>query len=149
MDGTLAVWQSGADWHAPHYYRNLPKMENMIKAVKKMQEDAEVDISLLTCTPSSEATKDKSLWAQEVLPGVRIVFVPYGENKGDYVDVSENDILVDDYSPNLHAWEGRTIKVYNGINGTHGTYNGKFVRSEWDPQDIADTILNAAKEAAS
>ena len=145
MDGTLAKWQWGGDWQSPHYYLNLPAMKQMVKAIKKLQEEGLVDIEVLSCAYCKEAVEDKKKWLKKNLPGIKATFVPYGENKGDYVNVSPRDVLVDDYSPNLHKWEGRTVKVLNGVNGTKGTYKGVSVNAGWDADVIAETILTVAE----
>ncbi len=146
IDGTLAKWQWGANWQAPHYFRHLPRMKNMVRGITEIMEEELVEVIFLTCSPSDEAMHDKMAWLQETFPGMKIqvIFVPYGENKGDYVNVTARDVLVDDFSPNLHAWKGRTVKVFNGLNGRHGTYAGRSVKSSWEPRVIAETILEAA-----
>ena len=145
MDGTLAEWREGADWKAPHYYAGLSRMKQMVEAVKRLQKEGLVEVAILSHAFCKEAEEDKRKWLDKYLPGIPAIFVPYGENKSDYVNITERDVLVDDYSPNLLSWKGRTVKVINGVNGSHGTYKGVSVNHTWDPDIIAETILSVAE----
>ena len=57
------------------------------------------------------------------------VFCPYGADKALFVPggIRPDDVLLDDYTPNLIAWSqsgGKAVKLLNGINGTKGTWTG-------------------------
>ena len=61
-------------------------------------------------------------------------------------DVIRRDILVqgatllDDFTPELKDWNGKAIKLYNGINGTKGTWHGYSVRADMDPVTLAASL---------
>lgn len=154
MDGTLAKWNSNVDLDyvsdpKNRYFRSLQGMENMLKAIQSLAEEG-YDVRILTKSPSKQAAADKRLWLREHgLKSVPVIIVPYEERKEDYV---KGGVLLDDYSENLKEWESSSrcpwnigIKVYNGINGTKGSWKGYSVNSEDCSQKIKNTVLNIMK----
>ncbi len=72
------------------------------------------------------------------------MFPAYGENKNCVIPdgLRPTDTLLDDYSLNLNAWcpPGQAVKLMNGINGNHGTWQGMKVYSSASAQQIAETV---------
>lgn len=153
MDGTLAVFRKLStfeDLLQPGYFRKLPPMDRVIRAVKLLMQRENVEVFILSSylTESNTALKEKNLWLDKYLPEIdqnHRIFVPCGQCKKDYVpNPSPKDRLVDDYGLNLNAWHGLAIKIYNGINGTSGrVWSGPSVHYLDHPSKIVNDLLNA------
>lgn len=149
MDGTLAEWNSNAsleDVASRGYFRERVPMNNMINAVKILLAEGEHDIYILSSVYVNVYSNiDKWIWIQRYIPDMdidKVIFVPYGESKSNYIDKpeKESDVLVDDYTKNLEAWHGIAVKCRNGINGNKGTWKGNYVYSDLSAREIADRI---------
>lgn len=112
-------------------------------------------------TPVSEKTLDCSVITTHSKK--QYVYIGYGEEVADDMPASmirrgfhiaehiedgirPTDILLDDYSRNLHEWaacNAHGIKVYNGINGTHGTWDGEYISSSMSPDAIVRYICQS------
>lgn len=150
MDGTLAQWQ----WVGPDtfckkgYYSSLPLNETMVDATKELIKQGATVKILSAVLQDNHSKDDKNEWLDKHLPEIPYenrIFVPYGECKDDYVEHSENDILVDDYNPNLDEWEGIPIKFCNGINNRSGEWKGYTISYTSSGKIIANTIMALAK----
>lgn len=153
MDGVLAVFnpdKSLEEVAMPGYFRDLPPMENVVAAIKKIITDYsdEYEVFALSSTLHEEAIADKSIWLDRELPELpkkNRIFVPYGRMKKDYIiELQDSDILLDDFSKNLREWHGVAIKLMNGINGTKGTWCGYSVNGRAKPDVIRNTLLGIA-----
>lgn len=147
MDGTLAQFQKKPleEITSKGYFRDLPVMVNVVKALRTMmKENDDVIIMILTSVfNDNHSISDKKCWLHEVIPEIteeQMIFVPYGERKSDYVD-QKDSFLLDDFSKNLHEWEGIGIKVYNGINGNNGTWHGYSIHSDMEPEKLKKQLL--------
>lgn len=155
MDGTLAVFNNQIESEEvlfqKGYYRNLPGQQNVIDAVKEILKDDRVEVFILSAVlPSPYAEKEKNEWLNENLPEVdstHRLFVPCGEDKGKYIGhvLGKDDLLLDDYSKNLHSWcpPGRAVKLMNHINGRFGTWKGNSVSMDLPPEVIAGRLCAA------
>lgn len=156
VDGVLAVFfkdKSFEDISVKGYWISLPEIQSMIETAKRLIKSPYVDLYILTSVipfKDNHAEIEKRSWLKERLPlnDSHIICVPYGEAKIDYlkrnnVIVNDYDILLDDFSQNLHEFEKDAIgiKVYNGINGTKGTWHGYSVHTESSVNIIYNTIL--------
>lgn len=151
MDGTLAKWNnvSFEELFKEGYYRNLEPNLNVVKTINRMLENGE-NIYILSAylLESKYAKKEKEEWLQEYIPNLRkenYILIPYGENKVNFMEksITEDDILLDDYTKNLEDWTmhgGTAVKLLNGINHTKGTWHGKKV----DINKIDELFLNKA-----
>ena len=151
MDGTIAEWKYGTDdtLRKPGYFRNLAPTSFLEPLKAFIAGGGEVYI-LSTYLEGCPALSDKNGWLDEHFPEVPAshrLFVPTGVDKSDFVkarlglrSLTEQMVLFDDHSPNLHSWKaagGRGVKCYNGINGNHGTWGGEGVM--WS-RDLAETL---------
>lgn len=156
MDGTLAVFKPVEQLEVLYeegYFRNLAPQINVLQAVKKIiQEYPDVEVYVLSAylSDSPYALHEKNEWLNRFLPELDFdhrVFVPCGEDKSAFVPgkLNQDDYLLDDYTVNLNAWEppARGIKVLNGINGTHGTWQGSKISFERNPEEMASLIYSA------
>ena len=137
-DGTLAEWVTAATFaelKKPGYFYNLKPLETV--GVVRALAGTGAEVYVVTAyLPDCDALQDKTRWFDEFLPEVDYahrIFVPYGTDKARYVedvlgrDLSEDDWLIDDHSPNLISWTeagGVGVKWLNGINGKQGTFKG-------------------------
>lgn len=153
MDGTLAVFNNQIESEEvlfqKGYYRNLEPQMNVVKATRKLLARKEVEVFVLSAVlPSDYAEKEKNEWLDQYLPEIdqeHRLFVPCGEDKGEYIghELGQNDLLLDDYSKNLHSWcpPGRAVKLMNGINGSFGTWQGKKISMHDSPEVISAFLL--------
>ncbi len=131
MDGTIVNFYEKegylTDMYRKDFFRTLKPHQNVLDAVLMFMEKypcipCYILSSVLAGNPN--CTQEKIAWLEKHVPlsfqGYRI-FVPEGHQKNKYIpNISENDILFDDYSTNLIEWEragGRAIKAINNING--------------------------------
>ena len=153
LDGTLAKWRTAAtteDLYKKNYFLSLEPETELCKLANKLVRENEVDSYILTSflADSAYAKYEKLVWAKKhvnELPSGKILCVPYGIRKSSFVEdiehkeLSKEDILIDDHSPNLIAWEqagGTAIKWCNGINDSRKSkFTGVRARA-------IDTIYN-------
>lgn len=141
MDGTLAKWNNVEfeQLFEQNYYRNLKPNKDILNDVNRLIEQGE-DVYILSCVlPKSQfALREKKAWLKNYLPTLtedRYIFVPYGENKADYLKehyspITNKDYLIDDYTKNLIDWKeygGIGVKYLNGINHTRGTWDSLVI----------------------
>lgn len=141
MDGTLAKWNNVEfeQLFEKGYYRNLKPNEDLVSEVNRLIDQGE-NIYILSCVlPESKyALEEKKEWLREYVPNLpedKYIFVPYGQNKADYLKehyspITNHDYLIDDYTQNLQEWKeygGIGVKYLNGINHTRGTWKGLMI----------------------
>lgn len=153
MDGTLARWSyvSQDVLHSDGYFASLQPQNNVQEAVEVLAKDNEVFILSAYIQDSDYALRDKNIWLDKFMPFMSAenrLFVPYGSDKYDYVPggVRPDDVLLDDYTPNLIGWakhSGTGVKLLNGINHTHKTWNGAMANADDAPCEIAKIIAEA------
>ncbi len=152
MDGTLAefkIVEYQEQLFEEGYFRNLKPHENVLEAVKLLvneYEDTEVFIISSYLTESLYALDEKEQWLDEYIPEIdskHRIFVPIGTDKSRMVeDFCENDCLLDDYTPNLLAWDppGRSIKLLNNLNHTRGTWEADRIRFDRSGKELAEML---------
>lgn len=158
MDGTVTEFKSVDTLETLYeegYFRNLKPNENVINAVKQiiyLHPEIEVYVMSAVLTDSQYALNEKNEWLDEYLPQIdkeHRIFPPCGENKLDYVPggIRETDHLLDDYTKNLTLWEppARGIKILNGINHTHETWQGNMLRYDRTSEELANRIVGIMK----
>ena len=144
MDGTLAQWHNVEfeQLFEEGYYLNLePNQEVLADVNQLIRQGKDVYILSAYLTESEYALQEKQEWVKKYLPDFpkeKQIFVPYGEDKANYLKknyspITSEDYLLDDYTKNLLEWEsfgGSGIKYLNGINHTRGTWQGAKVNYE-------------------
>lgn len=124
MDGVLAKWNKDASEEETHekgyFLRRI--LEVVVKRVILLLISMGYKVRLLSAVYQDDhSEQDKREWLQNIgLGHVELVVVPYGKDKYHFVDEEEGfQVLIDDYSKNLNAWEKAghlAFKFFNGIN---------------------------------
>lgn len=158
MDGTLAVFNQIDKLETLYeqgYFANLTPQVNVVDAVRMVQARDEIEVFVLSAvlTDSKYAQVEKNEWLNIYLPEIderHRIFVPCGEDKTMYVPdkILEEDVLLDDYTVNLNAWEppAKGLKLLNGINGTKGTWQKSRISVEHSADELADMIADYVLE---
>lgn len=135
MDGTLFKWNrmkskefpDGVTTEmvfSPGYFRNLKPNQKIVDLVKALY-DKGWDIRIASKS-AYFAIQEKYESLQEYLPFIdknNIFFIPLEADKTDFLpEIKENDILIDDYNPNLNEFKGSSIKCVTEMN----TINPKY-----------------------
>lgn len=140
FDGVLARYYWGKDYETK--IESLPP-EPMV-GVAKMLVELGCDVAVCSAVADAFEEKVKREWLAKNLPEVKSLFFPKkGTNKSQFLKNHEDDILIDDFSKNLHEWNGVGIKYLNGINNTHGSWlrtGGLYVSHVMTPRFIAAGI---------
>lgn len=119
------------------YSLTLRGQRNSIEMLKLLANDERFEVRILGAVLNSGAAADKALWLEERdLGHIKTIFVPYGENKRDYIEpTGDLNILIDDFTENLINWESYEssatkrfvgVKYRNDINGNHGRWDGLY-----------------------
>ena len=134
MDGVLAKWNPDAseeETHEKGYFANREADDPVVELVKmfitlpKFVETNGVNVFALSAVYEDDhSSKEKDEWLMKVgLDKITRLFVPYGQNKSEFIESDEEviNVLVDDYGKNLREWgkAGKNfipVKYYNGIN---------------------------------
>ena len=154
MDGTLAEFrpvQQMETLYEKGYFLDLSPIANVVEAIQEVVKQKECDVYILSSVvDSGYAVEEKNKWLDCYLPEISSeyrIFLPCGDNKSDYVPygIRENDILLDDYTANLLAWPQKGIKLLNGINHTHGRWQGDCIDAALPSQDFADQLAEHFK----
>lgn len=151
MDGTLAEFNNVDTLEVLYekgYFEKLEPLSNVVSGIKtfiKEHPDTQVFVLSSVLEDSLYAREEKNAWLDRYLLEIDAkhrIFVPCGSPKGEFVPggVREEDVLLDDYSNNLHEWEGKAIKLMNGINGSKGSWQGERITAEAAPKEIASML---------
>lgn len=162
MDGVLAKWQKDTPFEEVQkkgYFKSLSANINMIIATKLMIKNG-MNVNILsTVLPDNHSAYDKSCWLDEHLPEIPVekrFFVPYNKDKNVYIqeqtdpEIFSIDVLLDDFSENLHKWAKSDkigIKILNGINNSNGTWKGKKISLFDSPEFIVKEIKEVCNAA--
>ena len=160
MDGVLCEYRENAtmdDLRQDGFFSSLRPVHGTVSAVRKLLSDGNVDVYILSSVlpeRETEARREKNGWLDRYLPEIgedRRIYPLCGTSKAECVGtLSENDVLLDDYSVNLSEWVsagGSGIKILNGMNGRNGTFvSGPRVQaSNWP--GIVSAVYSAIRPA--
>lgn len=183
MDGTLnKITDSLMDengsvqlekmYKTENFFEHIEPEKNMIELVNKLSEQGVEVFSLSSCElgdpPGFEKQKDKWLDKHNVnIAQENRIYVPYGEDKTDYIPggLQDGDVLVDDYNLNLEEWQkkaadkevnAKAVKAVNKLNdkglgalgGDKGNiWDGDRIYTSFSADLNANTILNIFSES--
>ena len=161
MDGVIAIWDATASiedtFSAGYFASKMP--EAVMVEVVKMMIDAGMNVNILSSAyDNGKAIPEKAGWLDKHIgkKGYGRTFVPYGEDKTIYMPHGQVNVLIDDFSKNLHSWvrdtkEGEknlAFKFYNGINGNHGTWTSYAVTNRMTAEEIYTEIVSISEKIA-
>lgn len=149
MDGTMNIFraiQDPSEMYEKGFFKTAVQHPGVVEAIRWLVLNTDIEVYSLSACPigSAYAKAEKDEWLDLFLPELtrdKRIYTLCGESKaeavswllhedGEPVVISHGDVLLDDYSVNLHDWEaagGTGIKFLNGINGNYGTWTGKTV----------------------
>ena len=146
MDGVVAKWNAEAsveDTRRRGYFLKRVPEKSVVKLVKALQKLG-APVCILSAAYDENAASEKSIWLDMVFgTSLDRIFVPYGSSKSDYTGGGRGNVLIDDFSSNLHAWEksGNVgLKFYNGINGTHGSWKGRYITKDMSLGEMLEIV---------
>lgn len=159
MDGTLCKWKPAAefeDLYEKGWFARMEENTSLVTAIKALYDADVFDIYILSAVlaDSPYVIPEKNAWLDEHLPEIDAehrIFVSTNIPKCDLVPggIRPEDMLLDDYSKNLHEWieRGVAVKFLNGINGTSGTWEsrrGEVVHGTSTPENIVSELCEIA-----
>lgn len=156
MDGVTALFEPSSieEMTTEGFFINRKPVKPVITMVKNLMNQSDVEVYSLSSYLLPISKKEKIEWnsIHVGIPEDRQLYVPYGKDKGEFLHciggIRQDDMLLDDFSKNLHSWSGIGVKIYNGINGTHGSWKGFSIHSNMDPEFMT-LQLNAISYVAS
>lgn len=160
-DGYIAPEQGPAPYQdtTQHYFLERTPDERLIRVLKELNQRRPGQIRILT-TVSDQGNlflhqiRDKQAWLAKYCPflNLQTQFLPAFSNKrnllsllfqSDHDILRSQDILIDDYNPNLEQWQkagGIPIKYCNGINSPK-TGTGIKLTADMTDEEILDLLL--------
>lgn len=151
MDGVLFKSEDRIEsldiFYEQGYFSNLPIHRVVAESFQKLLEEDPYQTYIIShFVDSPYAKKEKMESIQKFFPTMDrhfVKLVPYGESKSLYVPegISQKDILIDDYNPNLKDWEkhgGTAIKMVNEFNDKNGNWKG--ARLYFDDPKLLDEL---------
>ncbi len=111
MDGVLADFNAEPNaverfTKEKGFFKKLKPFNRNVSALKKLIENKNCNVYILSASPNVRADKDKLAWLKIYLPEMvkeNIIIVRNGVKKVDYMK-TEMGILLDDYGKNLAEW---------------------------------------------
>lgn len=158
FNGDVRYFHLDDIYEAGYYHPNcLPPEINVLRAVQSLTNGiSPYTVYVLSAVEprSASAYIDKNLWLDRYLPEVKAehrIFMPCGAKKADYINLAngELNVLLDDYTRNLQEWTvGKVnnigIKILNGINDTHKSWQGDRVPGNIDSLELAKMLVQIA-----
>lgn len=148
MDGVLCIFnkdKSLEEISEPGYFENLLPIVNVVLAIEKLSTEKDISITILSHVLNDRAAHEKRRWLDRNFKiDVDSVFVPYGISKALYLKKLNYPVkkayLLDDFTRNLFEWDGIGIKLLNGINNTHHSWNGFVVNGKMPAEGLSGSI---------
>lgn len=156
MDGSIADIHRETNWFdrvkvEKDFFANLEPFNNLIVALALVQFYYGKRVKMYSLSSvedndkNSPYVKAKNKWLDnfaQFIPRKRRIFTICGSPKTMYIkNISERDILLDDYSKNLQDWVnvgGTGIKVRNNINCSGVNWTGNVIYN----QDAISSIVS-------
>ena len=132
MDGVLAKFEPASieEMTSPGFFISRKPDMPVIQMMEMVKQTSGMDVCILSAYLLPMSKDEKIQW-NELFTGIPLenqFYVPYGQDKNEFLEkfggVKPDDVLVDDFTKNLTTWNGIGVKLYNGINGSHGTWKG-------------------------
>lgn len=150
-DGVLYYFDKSKTYEevcAPGYFKTVTPVPVMIKVFQMLELMGE-DVYILTKVfDDGHSRSDKLFSFRQNLPEIKndhIIFASYSQSKSEAVNaLKKQDILIDDFTPNCKEWKGTAVKLYNGYNGTNGTWHGCSINLNSNFTSIVAQLLGIA-----
>lgn len=147
MDGVLAKWEDASleEMTSPGFFLSRvpdPNVCDMFTMLQEKAKDGKIEVFILSSYLLPMSKEEKIEWNKRHthIPEENQIYVPYGESKATALEsiggIRKTDVLIDDFTRNLKEWPGIAVKLYNGINGTHGTWRGYSVHNNMEPEKM-------------
>lgn len=173
MDGVLAQYERTAYekpdflWKKPdyHYFSTVKPDQKAIDLFNLCQKEPNTNAFILTSVLNNgpiclEQIMDKMAWIQKHIPNTDLKkqFIPSVSIKTRTIqamlfqnknNIYPSDILIDDYNPNLKAWQdagGTAMKYLNGLNHAD-SWRGIVLTENMTAEDICELISVLGKTA--
>ena len=154
MDGVIAKWEEASleEMTSHGFFASRKPVASVINAVRRLCDNPDCEVYILSSYLLPISKEEKIRWNElhTQIPEDHQIYVKYGDSKSRALEaiggIRPDDVLLDDFSKNLHEWEGIGVKLYNGINGNHGTWSGFSVHSNMTPDHMAIQITAVARE---
>lgn len=173
MDGVLAQYERTAYekpdflWKKPgsHYFSTVKPDQKAIDLFNLCQKETGTNTFILTSVLNNgpiclEQITDKMAWIQKHIPNTDLKkqFIPSVSIKTRTIqamlfqnknNIHPSDILIDDYNPNLWAWQnagGTAMKYLNGLNHAD-SWSGIVLTENMTAEDICELISVLGKTA--
>lgn len=151
MDGCVARFYDEQNYleamYEEGFFEGLGVYNRMVSGLNRfMKKHPEVPVCIISAFPQESpfAKGEKNEWLDDFFPIKDRIFMFAGEDKSKYVpDISCDDYLLDDHTPNLLKWEtagGAGIKVKNGINCRTKKWTGSLMDVDDSPDEIASQL---------
>lgn len=154
MDGVVAKWNPSASLEETYefnYFREREPDLNCFKALKEI-ESLGFKIVFLSAVYGDTQADAKRDWLDKYgFANNALITCPYGECKRAFIQkfcpeyISDINVLIDDFTPNLLRWEAEPqfvgLKYLNGINDTHKSWTGARIQSTQMANSILQWIL--------
>lgn len=147
MDGVLAKWEDASleEMTSPEFFLSRvpdPNVCDMFQMLQEKARDGKLEVFILSSYLLPISKEEKIEWNNRHthIPESNQIYVPYGESKVTVLEsiggIRKTDVLIDDFTRNLKEWPGIAVKLYNGINGTHGTWRGYSIYNNMEPEKM-------------
>lgn len=173
MDGVLAQYERTAYekpdflWKKPgsHYFSTVKPDQKAIDLFNLCQKEPDTNTFILTSVLNNgpiclEQIMDKMAWIQKHIPNTDLKkqFIPSVSMKTRTIqamlfqnknNIHPSDVLIDDYNPNLKAWQdagGTGIKYLNGLNHA-STWKGIILPQNMSEYDIYNLLMTLKQTA--
>lgn len=151
MDGVLAIWEEASleEMTSPGFFISRKVDQNvcaMVKNLLEKQDTEGIEVYILSSYLLPISKEEKIQWNEKYtqIPLERQIYVPYGDSKAKALEcvggIKDGDVLLDDFTKNLKEWPGVAVKLYNGINGTHGTWQGFSIHNRMTPDKMVSQL---------
>lgn len=111
MDGVLADFNNEPNalerfTTEKGFFKTLQPIARNLDTIKKVAKNPNVEIYILSASPTPQADYDKIAWLKKFLPEIprhHIILMRNGRNKLDYIKTKQG-FLLDDYGKNCDKW---------------------------------------------
>ena len=129
LDGTLAEFGAVVaieEQYEEGFFEEARPYRNVVSGIKSYMRifpDDEIIVKAPVLIGNEYVVNEKTRWLRANIPEItEYVFYPCGGNMCDYIsgDVKPDDVLIDDYMPNIEHWPGLAIRLLNEVCDDNG-----------------------------